>query len=603
MSDRTYRFISDTDPNQIRRQSTYINERAWPAMQVIYANSVDMPNKIREDQILITKDDGCIYIWWNNRYKKLNFEKGRFNGGGSDSASTDNIVVVYDDTELAGKELHENALYIIRRTGTIRYYDGQQLQTLFSNEEAHKVNGHTVESDVPKDAKFTDTTYDVVDEDTNGLMNPDMLAKLNATVSEDELKTTLDNYETRDDFKTGIESKADKDEVYTKNEVDALRQEASKKNRWKTPVTTQAELPHEAEPGDIALVTEEDNLYVFREKDGWKNLLKKVQLPGNATEETSGFMSAEDKKFLDEIPEKYVRTDSLEEVKRAIPNIDGYAKTVEVTDLINASVAPLAKQKSVDELEANIKNVRESIPNAYSMSESDARYLKVADKQDMSGYALKTDIDVLPHKEDLLDFASKDDLNKYVRIEMLDSNNKKFMQRGDADMLYAPKAPAGSSYALSSSLANYALVEDVIKLQNIITSLQKQVDELMNRKKTKDIVIGLAVMDNNGMPSNSFICVTEYSKDENFIYVPRFAEEASFYDGMCVRLFSNLQDVAMDNGAVLHSETKMDAYTMLHTNVAGPYYYLTQPIHITKDYQLKVKNMSKTEEQGEDANG
>lgn len=41
------------------------------------------------------------------------------------------------------------------------------------------VNGHTVNSDVPANAKFTDTTYALATTSANGLMSKDMVSKLN----------------------------------------------------------------------------------------------------------------------------------------------------------------------------------------------------------------------------------------------------------------------------------------------------------------------------------------------------------------------------------------------------------------------------------------
>lgn len=53
---------------------------------------------------------------------------------------------------------------------------------------ADTVNGHTVESDVPENAKFTDTTYDIVSTEKDGLMSKDDKSNL-----EDLLKSYTDN--------------------------------------------------------------------------------------------------------------------------------------------------------------------------------------------------------------------------------------------------------------------------------------------------------------------------------------------------------------------------------------------------------------------------
>ena len=48
---------------------------------------------------------------------------------------------------------------------------------------ATKVNGHTVNSDVPANAKFTDTTYSVVTTSENGLMSYSDKTKLDGMVA------------------------------------------------------------------------------------------------------------------------------------------------------------------------------------------------------------------------------------------------------------------------------------------------------------------------------------------------------------------------------------------------------------------------------------
>lgn len=53
------------------------------------------------------------------------------------------------------------------------------------------VNGHTVNSDVPANAKFTDTTYGIATTSTNGLMSKDMVSKLNG-IAEGANKTIVD---------------------------------------------------------------------------------------------------------------------------------------------------------------------------------------------------------------------------------------------------------------------------------------------------------------------------------------------------------------------------------------------------------------------------
>ena len=54
------------------------------------------------------------------------------------------------------------------------------------------VNGHTVNSDVPSGAKFTDTTYNDATTSTHGLMTPAMVSKLNG-IAEGANRTTVDS--------------------------------------------------------------------------------------------------------------------------------------------------------------------------------------------------------------------------------------------------------------------------------------------------------------------------------------------------------------------------------------------------------------------------
>ena len=56
-------------------------------------------------------------------------------------------------------------------------YGALKAQTQINNSTT--VNGHTVNSNVPANAKFTDTTYGVATTGANGLMSKDMVSKLN----------------------------------------------------------------------------------------------------------------------------------------------------------------------------------------------------------------------------------------------------------------------------------------------------------------------------------------------------------------------------------------------------------------------------------------
>lgn len=77
--------------------------------------------------------------------------------------------------------------------------------------DAHTVNGHTVESDVPSDAVFTDTTYSNVTTEEDGLMSSDDKIKLNEIESGAEVNqyafsnivvgaTTIESDSTTDTF-------------------------------------------------------------------------------------------------------------------------------------------------------------------------------------------------------------------------------------------------------------------------------------------------------------------------------------------------------------------------------------------------------------------
>lgn len=57
--------------------------------------------------------------------------------------------------------------------------------------DAETVNGHTVESDVPANAKFTDTTYSEANTSSPGLMSAAMVSKLNG-IAAGANKTTVD---------------------------------------------------------------------------------------------------------------------------------------------------------------------------------------------------------------------------------------------------------------------------------------------------------------------------------------------------------------------------------------------------------------------------
>lgn len=104
-------------------------------------------------------------------------------------------------------------------------------------DNAEKVNNHTVESNVPSNAKFTDTTYVVVTTSTDGLMSSTDKSKLdgietgaNKTDVDTELSSSSTNPVQNKVINSALEEKADKSsslsgygikDAYTKTEVDS----------------------------------------------------------------------------------------------------------------------------------------------------------------------------------------------------------------------------------------------------------------------------------------------------------------------------------------------------------------------------------------------
>lgn len=72
------------------------------------------------------------------------------------------------------------------RTGHLYDYDMSQVAIFPAGVKATSFNGHTLLSDVPANAKFTDTTYDVATASADGLMAAADKAKL------DSLQGSLD---------------------------------------------------------------------------------------------------------------------------------------------------------------------------------------------------------------------------------------------------------------------------------------------------------------------------------------------------------------------------------------------------------------------------
>lgn len=80
----------------------------------------------------------------------------------------------YASTSTAATTLHSQAY-----TSVVVATDGGTVSYAISAGNASKVNNHAVNSDVPTNAKFTDTTYAIATTSANGLMPKDMVTKLN----------------------------------------------------------------------------------------------------------------------------------------------------------------------------------------------------------------------------------------------------------------------------------------------------------------------------------------------------------------------------------------------------------------------------------------
>ena len=105
--------------------------------------SVNIPITYEEGHVYFTQDDGKIYIDTSNE------QSGRVlvNAGAADKLTTSN---------------------------------GSTIQPVFFQNGVPVSIGFTIESSVPKDAKFTDTTYDIVTIDKAGLMSPEDKIKLDS---------------------------------------------------------------------------------------------------------------------------------------------------------------------------------------------------------------------------------------------------------------------------------------------------------------------------------------------------------------------------------------------------------------------------------------
>lgn len=90
-------------------------------------------------------------------------------------------------------------------------------------DNAKKVNGHTIESNVPANAIFTDTTYSIATNSVDGLMSKNDKTKLDNLANYDDtsIKADIQTIKTNIDTNTkNIDKKANSNDVYTKTETD-----------------------------------------------------------------------------------------------------------------------------------------------------------------------------------------------------------------------------------------------------------------------------------------------------------------------------------------------------------------------------------------------
>ena len=95
------------------------------------------------------------------------------NGGGIAFSEHDSIV----DQIIDGKYYQDEGKYMCLDTNNYSFYAASK------NHSHTTVNGHTVNSDVPANAKFTDTTYSDATTSVRGLMTTSMVTKLNGITS------------------------------------------------------------------------------------------------------------------------------------------------------------------------------------------------------------------------------------------------------------------------------------------------------------------------------------------------------------------------------------------------------------------------------------
>lgn len=97
--------------------------------------------------------------------------------------STEKMYYVVDETKLSTDAGYE--VYAAGTAASVPWSGVTNKPSSYpASEHSHMtVNGHTVNSDVPSDAKFTDTTYSTATENSNGLMTSNMVINYNKMLS------------------------------------------------------------------------------------------------------------------------------------------------------------------------------------------------------------------------------------------------------------------------------------------------------------------------------------------------------------------------------------------------------------------------------------
>lgn len=563
----------------------YVDERHWPRVDFIFGYSSDLPHEIGDNQVFLEKDTGNLYIQGIRNLKKINSIGGEqpSNPGNSDNKPikiADSVVVVADKTALDKEEPRKNTLYVIEDAGEIRYYDGEAYRVLY-NGDVKTVTGFHVNADVPKDAKFTDTTYKLVTDEEDGLMPASDHLKLKNMASKDDLKKGLNDIPSRDDFKTALASKANSEDVYAKSETDQKLAEALKSVSWKNPVDSYnalyAAYP-DAEVDDICAV-KNGNVYRY---DGqtWTVLYEKVEIPAAATQTKDGLFSKEDKAALDNVPNTYASKDELQQAVQKIPDSSLFAGKQEVKDEIAAAVGPLATQVSLEELKSEVDN--RQIPDAYSKIDSDKRYAQLTDLPDLTNYAKSSDLDAYLTKNESLDFVSSKTLENYVLGQDVPTMLSPYIKSSDAASTYAPLPPDGKAYVLDDALSSYAKQADYLTLLQRVAALERAVEKLQPQSDIKVMVMGYAKIDSNGEPTGDYYGIQEFTSKTNFIYETKLAG-TSIQDDTLVRLFANTPEIKYNMSHIKATEEVDLPSINTVTKLDGPFYFLSEPFHIYRN--------------------